>query len=234
MASAALAVCASLAFAGCAQQDTKPADEALAALQARLPGRYDNIAQVRSETASGQPGAALDLQIIPADAALVGKTVYYVRESAAGDPRRVLSQYIWVFGRGQELSGKQSGGQGKQDRLAPGYLEQHIYRLKEPQRWLAADAQPELLQSLLPDDLQRLTGCELLWTRKGADFTAERRSSSCSPSARTEGQLIEQRIELHENRLALLEQQIAPEGLLDAPAGPSDPWYRFVRRGGAN
>ena len=50
----------------------------------------------------------LDLLIAPADAALIGKTTYYVRETPAGEPRRVLSQYIWVFGRTVEVHSKAS------------------------------------------------------------------------------------------------------------------------------
>jgi hypothetical protein len=38
---------------------------------------------------------------------------------------------------------------------------------------------------------------------------------------------------LKDNNLAVLAQQITADGLVDAPALPSDPEYRFVRRGAA-
>ncbi len=222
-----------LALAACAQEQTKPDDAAFVALQARLPGRYDNTAQVRA--AAGAPGApaAIDLLIMPANAGMVGRAAYYVRETVAGDPHRLLSQYIWVFGRTVELPGKTPhahGGKAAKEQ----HLEEHIYLFKEPHRWTRVGEQPELLESLLPDDLLRLTGCELLWTQTESGFTAERHSTSCSPAVRSEGQLIEQRIELHDNQLSVLEQQVGADGLTDAPAGASDPYYRFIRRGAAN
>ena len=223
-------------LAACSEPRSKVEDSALSELQARLPGRYDNTLQVRADqrTQAAQPQAPLDLLIVPANAALIGKTVYYVRETAGGEAHRVLSQFIWVFGRTVELQ-RAPERKAESDAAAMGRLEQHIYILKEPQRWLRAAEQPEMLESLLPADLERLTGCELLWTRTATGFTAERRSKgSCNPESRYEGQLIEQQIDLQDTRLALLEQQITPDGLIDAPAGSADSWYRFVRRGAAN
>jgi hypothetical protein len=225
---------AALCLAACAQDQPKTDDAVLAALQARLPGRYDNTAQARA--AAGAPGApaAIDLLIMPANAIMVGKAAYYVRETVAGDPHRLLSQYIWVFGRTVELPGKGAHAHQGDKADKQEHLEQHIYLFKEPHRWTRVGEQPELLESLLPDDLQRLTGCELLWTRTETGFTAERRSTSCSPAVRSEGQLLEQRVELHDNQLGLLEQQVGADGLIDSPAAASDPYYRFIRRGAAN
>jgi hypothetical protein len=233
-----------LSLAGCSgPQPKKEEDAALKELQTRLPGRYDNATQVRLDerTGAAAPQPPIDLLIAPADAAFIGNTVFYVRETSSGDARRVLSQYIWVFGRTIELhnkaahSGKNDPSAGAGDDPAnAGRLEQHIYQFKEPQRWIHVGEQPELLESLLPQDLQRLTGCELLWIRGEKGFTAERHSLNCDPQAKSEGQLIEQKAELSDTHLSLLEQQITPDGLVDAPAGSSDPYYRFVRRGSAN
>jgi len=222
-------------LAACSGNQTKVEDAALQDLQARLPGRYDNSAQVRVDqrTQAMQPQPPVDLLIVPANAAFIGKSVFYVRETASGDVHRVLSQFIWVIGRTVELhEGAHNGSDGKAH--AEGRLEQHIYVFKEPQRWLRAGEQPEMLESLLPADLQRLTGCELLWTRSDTGFSAQRRSLGCNPETRYEGQLLEQRIELTGNQLSMLEQQITPDGLVAAPAGSGDDWYRFVRHGAAN
>jgi hypothetical protein len=220
--------------ASCAQKEDKSDDAAFASLQTRLPGRYDNLAQVRSlaraEPAESVP--ALDLLIAPANAALIGKATFYVRETAAGDPKRVLSQYIWVFGRVVPVHGKKAKDKDAPDKAE--FLEQRFYLFKEPQRWLRAGEQPEMLQSMLPEDLQRLSGCDLLWKTQEGGFLAERRSTTCSPAIQKEGALLEQRIELKDNQLGLLEQQITQDGLGDAPAAASDSYYRFVRRGSAN
>lgn len=238
----ALLLLSVLSLAACSGPQPKQAEDlALKELQMRLPGRYDNATQVRLDERTGAavPQPPIDLLIAPADAAFIGNTVFYVRETSGGDARRVLSQYIWVFGRTIELhnraahSGKKDPANGD-DPANAGRLEQHIYQFKEPQRWVHVGEQPEVLESLLPQDLQRLTGCELLWLRTDKGFTAERHSTNCDPQAKSEGQLIEQKAELSDTHLSLLEQQITPEGLVDAPAGSSDPYYRFVRRGSAN
>jgi hypothetical protein len=230
---------ASLSLAAqCAQRQDKADDAAMALLQARLPGRYDNLTQARIEARSGSGVTlpAIDLLILPANAALIGKATFYVRETAAGDPQRVLSQYIWVFGRAIEVHAKGDKPTDLVDKDGherAEHLEQHIYLFKEPRRWLQVGEQPELLEALLPSDLDRLTGCDLLWTTKESGFVAERRSTTCSPSVKSEGQQLEQKIELKDNNLGVLEQQITADGLVDAPASPSDSYYRFTRRGAA-
>lgn len=224
--------------ASCGQREDKADDAAMALLQARLPGRYDNVTQARLEARSGSGVAlpAIDLLIIPANAALIGKATFYVRETAAGDPKRVLSQYIWVFGRAIEVhrkGDKEPKATEKDGSEKAQHLEQHVYLFKEPHRWLLVGEQPELLESLLPADLDRLTGCDLLWTTKESGFVAERHSTTCSPAVKSEGQQLESKIEMKDNNLGMLEQQITADGLVDAPASPSDPYYRFVRRGAA-
>jgi hypothetical protein len=231
-----------IALQGCAsERQANASDAQLALLQKILPGHYDNATQVSADARAGVAGAhaPVDLLILPANAALIGKATYYVRQSASDDPRRVLSQRLWVFGRAVDVHTK-----------AP-YLEQRIYVFKEPQRWLEVVDDPELLQSLLPPDIQQLLGCELIWSnagpkegdkaaggkthsKGGADFEAHRQSESCRPSAKYSGQLVEQRFELHDNRLALIQQQIGRDGLLELTGSEVEPFYLFDRRAAAN
>ena len=213
------------ALTGCAaQQGNKRNEVLLQDMQKRLPGRYDNAAQARSDTQAGvrEPHESLNLLIAPANAALVGKIAYYVRETASDDPRRVLSQRIWVLGHAEDLHTKVQ------------LVEQHIYLFKEPQRWVHVGDDPELLQSLLPEDLQQLPGCELIWFRRDEVYEAHRKVENCSPAAKSEGLLLEQRIELRENQLSMVEQEVGPDGLLPLSGAQEDPFYRFVRRGAAN
>jgi hypothetical protein len=231
-----------LGLEGCAGMAQSRAEDAqFAALQKLLPGRYDNASQVSADARAGAAGAhtAIDLVIVKADAAMIGTAVFYVRQSAANDPQRVLSQRIWVLGRAQEVHTK-----------VP-HVEQHIYVFKEPQRWFDVTEEPELLQSLMPEDLRQLSGCELLWSKvvsdkvgsgkagnnkagndkAAGDFEAHRKSDSCHPASRSAGLLIEQRFELHGDRLALIEQQVGPEGLVELSGSEVEPFYRFERRG---
>ena len=223
-----------LALEGCASMAQSRAEDAqFTALQKLLPGRYDNATQVSADARAGAAGAhaAVDLVIVRADADLIGKAVFYVRQSASNNSQRVLSQRVWVLGRAQEVKTKVS------------HVEQRIYLFKEPQRWLDVTEEPELLQSLLPQDLRQLSGCELLWSKVGgdkagkdkekvaSDYEAHRKSDSCHPASRSEGLLIEQRFELHGDRLSLIEQQIGPDGLVELSGSDVEPFYRFERRG---
>ncbi|HEY6451907.1 MAG TPA: CpcT/CpeT family chromophore lyase [Steroidobacteraceae bacterium] len=217
-----------LALGGCAAEHGgshgKRGDVSLEELQTRLPGRYDNAAQARADAETGvaEPHEAVDLLIAPADAALIGKIAYYVRESVAGNPQRVLSQRIWVLGHATNMHTKEQ------------YVEQRIYLFKEPERWAHVGDDPELLQSLIPEDLRQLQGCDLIWMRHDTVLEAHRRVEDCNPAARSEGLLLEQRIELRDNKLSMVEQQVGPDGLRPLPAAQADPFYRFVRRGAAN
>jgi len=227
-----------MGLGGCAGMKQSRAEDAqFTALQKLLPGRYDNASQVSADARAGAAGAhaAIELVIVRAEADLIGKAVFYVRQSAANDPQRVLSQRIWVLGRAQEVRTKVS------------HVEQRIYLFKEPQRWLDVSDAPELLQALMPEDLRQLSGCELLWSKvggsdkagsdkagsdkAGSDYEAHRKSDSCHPASRSEGLLIEQRFELHGDRLSLIEQQIGPEGLVELSGSQVEPFYRFERRG---
>ncbi len=226
-----------LGLEGCAGMAQSRAEDAqFTALQKLLPGRYDNASQVSADARAGAAGAhaAVDLVIVKADAAMIGPAVFYVRQSAANNPQRVQLQQIWVLGHAKEVRTKVS------------HVEQHIYQFREPQRWFDVTEEPELLQSLMPQDLRQLSGCELLWSKVGgdkvgsnkvgsdkvgSDYEAHRKSDTCHPASRSEGELIEQRFELHGDRLALIEQQVGPDGLVELSGSEVEPFYRFERRG---
>jgi hypothetical protein len=207
-----LAILLSLLVAtGCHSKSTKKEAD-FDALVKKLPGQYDNLAQAQSDP-DGEH-AAVALLIRPSNSMTVGKIVLFVRETAADDPRRVLAQHIWTF------------AMDKKARLV-----QTIYLFKEPERWLHAADDPYLLESLLPEDLSPLSGCELIWTKSGSDFTAATKPDSCKASAGAEGLLIEQSAELHGTELVLNEQLSGPGGSL-ANGAASASSYRFERRAG--
>jgi hypothetical protein len=200
-----------LALAGCHSESTKKEAD-FDALVKKLPGQYDNLAQAQSDP--GGEHAAVALLIRPSNSMTVGKIVLFVRETAADDPRRVLAQHIWTF------------AMDKKARLV-----QTIYLFKEPQRWLHAADDPYLLESMLPEDLLPLSGCELIWSKSGEDFKAATKPDSCKASAGAEGLLIEQSAELHGSELVLNEQLSGPGGSLSG-GGETASSYRFERRAG--
>jgi hypothetical protein len=200
-----------LALAGCTTETTKREAE-FDTLVGKLPGQYDNLAQAKSD-ASGEH-AAVALLIRPVDALPVGKIVLFVRETAAEDPRRVLAQHIWTF----QLD--------KKNRLV-----QSVYLFKEPQRWVHAVDDPFLMQSVLPNDLSALAGCDLIWSKSDSGFQATTKADSCKASAGAEGLLIEQSAELRGSDLLINEQLSGPGGSLEGSADAASS-YRFQRRAG--
>ncbi len=177
-----------------------------------LPGQYDNRTQANGD-ASGEH-AAVALLIEPVNALTVGKIVMFVRETAVNDPRRVLSQHIWTF----DFDKKKQ-------------LVQTNYLFKEPQRWLHAVDDPYVIQSVLPDDLSVLSGCNLTWSKSDFGYQASTQLAECKGSAGAEGLLIEQNAEVRGTDLLLNEQLSGPGGVLPGSVDSAS-WYRFERRSG--
>jgi hypothetical protein len=206
-----MGVLAVLLLAGCKTEASRREADFDKLIKA-LPGQYDNRTQASNDERGEHAAVALLIQ--PLDAITVGKIVMFVRETAASDPRRILAQHIWTF----DLDKKQQ-------------LVQSIYLFKEPQRWVHAVDDPYVMQSLLPDDLTLLSGCNLTWSKSDFGFQASTKAAECKGSAGAEGLLIEQSAELRGTDLLLNEQLSGPGGVL-AGSADSASWYRFERRSG--
>lgn len=160
----ALAGClaAVAAVCGCTSQ-TKQHETELTGLLVVLPGTYDNSAQAELDARNGaRPGhIAIALTITHVHAPRLGHYVYYVQESAADDPRRVLTQEMYSF-RVDEKHG----------------IVETIYQLVEPLRWRDGQLNKELFSSLVTEDVQT-EGCQLFWKRKDAGFVATHDRKVC-------------------------------------------------------
>jgi len=177
-----------------------------------LPGEYDNLTQTENEADAHHAGIVLSVK--PLNAQTLGKLVMFARETVADDPRRVLSQRIWII---------------EHDKL--NHIVQKVYVFREPQRWIHAGDDPLLMQSLLLDDLTPLTGCELLWVKTDTGFSGDVPAHGCRPASSMEGQLIETSAELRDDELIMTEQQAGTGGRLPSePAAGSA--LHFQRRGG--
>jgi hypothetical protein len=155
--SAPAAVLASLlALGGCATPGDRSKAE-LNDLATVLPGLYANPQQV--------------LLVLNVFAPMMTGNVLYVRETAAGDERRVFSERIWVL----EVS-------------SSNHVVATVYAFEEPERWRNAASDPELFRPMLQRDLRPIPGCELVWQRTPRGFSATGRSSRCPTSWRLEGE----------------------------------------------
>jgi hypothetical protein len=147
-----------LALAACTSTATLRKSQ-LASLAEQLPGNYGNPQQ--------------SLIVMRVAAPLVGDQVFYLRETAANDVRRIVSERIWSL-----------------QVAADGGIVGGVYALQEPGRWHAGVESPELFRSLLMRDLRPLPGCELLWTSAAHAFSAASATNSCPQRWRLEGDSI--------------------------------------------
>ena len=203
-------------LAGCAATSDRESEAVLNELVALLPGSYDNLAQSRLP---GGVHVPLKMMIAPVDAPLVADHVFYMQETAAEDPRRVLAQRLFVVNESAE----------------PGKPVLAQFDFTEPARWRDGQYKRELFRGLLPQDLRLRAGCEWRFTREETGgFTAEGNPAACRVAARGTGETLraELKLKLDRDGIELLDVQRDANGVV-MQGGEADPWYRYVRRADA-
>ena len=208
-----VAILATGAIAGCTSQ-TEMREAELDQLLHWLPGRYDNSAQAKSDALHNvrPPHDALALVVVPVDDPLIGKFVYYVQEMAADDPRRVMAQRVWTF----EVTDKG--------------IVQSVWTLAEPLRWREGERDPDLLRSLMKQDVVQTRGCDLNWKKTDGHFSASNDPKHCQQTSRiTSGTIhIETRLQLQAAELGLAENATDAAGQL-VQGRTDEPFYRFQK-----
>jgi CpeT/CpcT family (DUF1001) len=203
-----LMACA-LALPACTT-DSKLREQDLSRLRSWLPGHYDNLAQVEADIAAGitdvREPVAID--VVPVNPGIMGDTVFYVQQSDAMNPRRVLSQRLHRFEKGPDDEG----------------LLHTILELKQPDQWLAAPGNPDVLRGIFPDDARAASGCALLWKFADGKFTA---TCPVAPTAPAGAASVPVELTQSELRLADLSFNGRARAV---PSRASDPAYRFERR----
>lgn len=196
-------------LAGCANRTERHQELALSGLQHALSGSYHS-----SSPATDTP---VRLTISPVTAQLIGDAVYYVRETPADNNGLVLWQGVWSL---TVLVG------GKHDEVR---IVQHNFLFKDPRRWAAAATNPDLLESMLPTDLQALPGCDLVWRATEHGYETLDSSNSCQPGTRASGLWVEQQATLDGTGLSLTQRLVDDSGTLDRGA----PQLLHLARAGA-
>ena len=202
-------------LAACNTTATRGEDK-LNELVAMLPGTYDNLAQSRKEPEH----SALRLVIAEVRAPLVGDHVFYVQEMAADDPRRVLSQRLYVV---NTVPDSEFSAMTQLD-------------FTEPSRWRNGHENLDLFRGLLMQDLRLRTGCDLLWKPAEEEgFNATNNPQQCRTNSRDTGETlkVDQRMELDSDGLAIFDQRRDAAGTV-VSGDEADPYYRFSRRAGSS
>jgi hypothetical protein len=148
---------------GCAADKQQIREQQLGDLVAWLPGKYDNKAQVAVE--AGKSGhathEAIALLIMPVNSPRLGHHVFFVQESVADDPRRILGSSMFSFDTDEK-----NGIVGL------------VYEFNEPVRWRDGLQHPELFTGLQAEDVSS-AGCEFDWKKIGEEFVATHDPKRC-------------------------------------------------------
>jgi hypothetical protein len=230
---------AALLLAGCAENKERKNEIDLLRISRWFPGTYNNTVQAKEDVRNGvQPAHdAVELAIVPLDsismAVSVGRNAYYMQESAADDPLRVLSQKVVVF------TATSKG------------IEELIFTLVDPLRWRDAQREPGIFMGMTPKDLTQVSGCELTWKREqGTDNPPKKKltkdeakkaedhgkfigindRSKCKTTSHALMGLVqvELRAELTHDELATGELQFDSNGKVIL-GNPDQPFYRFQK-----
>jgi len=215
----ALALAALLAAGVSSALASSKDDQDFAGLLALLPGTYQNFTQANSDKSSGvEPAHGKELlTVLELEAQVLAEHVFYVVEAAADDSHRIFSERLWVL-----------------EQAKNGVFIQSVYTFNQPQRWRAGLSSPELFQALVPTDVHRLTGCEVLWKRNTVAFTGANNGATCTLSAGADepNYHLFQQLWLSGEQFSISELRTDELG---KPIGPTyvDPIFRFVRRAAA-
>jgi hypothetical protein len=214
LAGARLVLCAlpALAFTSACTTQSKVHEADFYQLLALLQGEYNNTTQAQGDVQRGvhPPHDALALSIVPIGAPVIGTHAFYVQESAADDPRRIMAQRVWTL----EMTDKS--------------IVQTVWTIKEPLRW--RNAQPDLLMGMMGQDVTRSPGCDITWKKEGMRFVGTNDSKHCTSTSRvTSGTVqIETRMEIDATELALAETAKDAAGQL--VQGRTDDPFKFHRQ----
>jgi len=159
LAAAGLAAVLGLTLCGGCADQTKLREAELTQLLGWLPGNYE----------SGAPGSQdrVALVIVRVYAPRIGHHSLFAQESAADDPRRVMSERLLSF----EVDAKR------------GILET-VYSFNEPLRWRDGQQSPDLFTGVLPQDVHSTQGCELVWKKDGSEFAGAPDAAHCRQTGR--------------------------------------------------
>jgi hypothetical protein len=219
---------------GCAENKQRIYEQDLDRLVTWLPGTYDNTVQARTDAQKGvtPPHDAVELSIVPLGSIPIGRNSFYMQESAADDPRRVLSQRVLMF------------------TVTKKGIVESISTLVDPLRWRDGQRQSDIFMGMTTKDLQTQAGCELTWQREtqpGEDkldkeaakkvrakarFIGVNDSKHCQVTSHAVMGLVqlELRGELSSYELSLGELQYDSDGKLVA-GNTAEPFYRFRKVG---
>ena len=142
---------------GCgSMREERQREEDFGELLGWFPGHYDNKEQAAQDEKNGvHPAhAAIALTIIPVQTPRLGHHVFFAEETAADDPKRVMSERMFSF----DIDEKRG-------------IIGIMYDFVDPRRWRDGQMNPDVFTVVMSDDVSP-AGCEFMWKRSGETYIA--------------------------------------------------------------
>jgi hypothetical protein len=153
-------------------------DRDLATFVSWFEGRFDNELQVFFEPDLNTPEDARHDRIHSSfrriDLPAMGEHVFYVEQSANGDPTQVYRQRLYVL---------------RAD-YARNAIRLDVHTPRDPAPLRAAYRDPTVLTALTPTEAQLAQGCSVFWRRQGAQFVGADDPGACRIRARDTGRML--------------------------------------------
>ncbi len=206
-------------LSGCAHSAERRREVALSELQHSLSGVYTSSSASSAASAAGSAtegaDAGVSLTILPVTSQLIGDAVYFVRETPANNAGLALWEGVWTLAPAAAAHGREHDRDHGEPRIV-----QHGFLFKDARRWASASSDPDLLVSMLPQDLQALAGCDLVWRKTATGFETEGPLRACHPGSQASGLWVEQQARLEGGELFLTERLVNEVGALDLRGPP--------------
>lgn len=167
LASVVLIGCQSGAKREASASGTVSLDQDFARFLQWFPGEYDNHEQVWQQAQDGVPEQDRHehihhiFQAVQAPA--VGKHTFFVKQYMDGDYENVYRQRLYSFSKNPEAKAVQLT----------------IYSFNDEKRYRYTDKNPNLIQSITPEELRTIPGCEVYWRYNGEYFTGVMKDKAC-------------------------------------------------------
>lgn len=183
------------------------------------PGTFDNREQVQFDADMGKPdydsGAHLRVQgqISRVDLPQFGAHILYVQEHKNDDPEDIYRQRLYVLSADESESA----------------IRIKVHAFNNGEKWLGAQENPAILQTLTRDDTTTLSGCDILLRRDGASLAGGMEPSACHGGDGEKRLYSEYHVRVSEDGYAFRDHSVSTESGEEVSAVAGFQWHDLRR-----
>ena len=132
-----------------------------------FPGEYDNNEQVWQQAEDGVPEddrlEHIHHIFLPVDAPAIGNNTFFVRQYMDGDYENVYRQRLYNMEWNEEV----------------GTVQLQIFSFKDEAKYRNTDQDPSIIQSITPEEVRNMPGCDVFWSYRGDHYIGEMKEKAC-------------------------------------------------------